>query len=150
MRRRALAATVSNATLSTPSDLAALSALANSPTNDTSVVSCPIGSTCPLAIETLVSRAILPTGHADADAHAVAARYLSHDARSLVDEWEALHIRLRTCFIVGASFFAGGCLSSVVLLLMYITRKVHANSFQTKLMARSSLTTSCSPCRQPP
>ena len=93
-----------------------------------------------MALESLINEVLLPTGYADEEALSRAETYLSPAAKDLVSEWAFLHNRLRNCFITGIIFFVCGALSSVVLLLMYITREKYAESFQTKLMARSSLT----------
>lgn len=140
----ALENTLTNDTRATPATFAALTALANAPSNETKwgmvYASCDVGQACPLAIDTLVSRVLLPAGLPTAESTALARLYLEPAAVDLLDEWGVVHSRLQTCFFVGVSFFVAGCLSSVVLLLLYLTRPAYAESFQTKLVARSSLT----------
>ena len=145
----ALNATLSAATLADANATATLLSLAATKANSTYVdgwmrvvpkASCADGTSCPLDIPTLVSRVILPNGTADAGAIALAEQYLSPTAVDLVLEWGELHSRMRWCFGVGVFFFVGGCLSSVVLLVRYITSKKFEESFQTKLMSASSLT----------
>jgi len=108
----ALENTLTNDTRATPATFAALTALANAPSNETKwgmvYASCDVGQACPLAIDTLVSRVLLPAGLPTAESTALARLYLEPAAVDLLDEWGVVHSRLQTCFFVGVSFFVAG------------------------------------------